>query len=302
MALPTYTRTRNFAEDQNNNVGGRGTVLTAGVDTELNNIKSVLDVAKTMLAVLLNDDLSQKISAAALSYIGASLNSVGVFIFREQWLTATAYVVNNMVFQGGASYICLQSHTSGTFATDLAAGKWSLLAQQGSATALPSQGGNQNKVLSTDGSNPLWAVIQTLAGSNTPAGNIAATTLQAAINELDAEKAGVALKNIFTKAQGTAQVALTDAANIATDSSLSNVFGVTLAGNRTLDNPTNLTAGFGYVWNINQDATGNRTLVYGNLFKFFGISTLSTAANAKDTVGCIYDGTILRCVLNKGAA
>lgn len=40
------------------------------------------------------------------------------------WLTATAYSKYNYVSQGGLVYRCLVAHTSGTFATDLANGKW----------------------------------------------------------------------------------------------------------------------------------------------------------------------------------
>lgn len=40
------------------------------------------------------------------------------------WLTTTAYVVGDYVTESGTVYICLIAHTSGTFATDLAAGKW----------------------------------------------------------------------------------------------------------------------------------------------------------------------------------
>lgn len=50
------------------------------------------------------------------------------------WATATAYLVGppaSYVSINGSSYVCLVSHTSGTFATDLAAGKWGLVAQQG---------------------------------------------------------------------------------------------------------------------------------------------------------------------------
>jgi hypothetical protein len=110
--------------------------------------------------------------------------------------------------------------------------------------------------------------------------------------------------NTFGKAQGSAQVALSDAANIATDASLGNVFAVTLGDNRTLDNPTNLVSGFTYIWNINQDGTGSRTLAYGSVFKFPGGSTpvLSTAASSKDSLSCVYDGTDLRCVISKGFA
>ena len=57
------------------------------------------------------------------------------------------------------------------------------------------------------------------------------------IGERNAPSLGVALlaqANVFTKAQTVTPVALTDAASIATDASLSNDFTVTLGGNRTL--------------------------------------------------------------------
>lgn len=50
------------------------------------------------------------------------------------WTTATAYIVNDLVFQGTATYICVVSHTSGTFSTDLAAGKWETFATGASGT------------------------------------------------------------------------------------------------------------------------------------------------------------------------
>lgn len=40
------------------------------------------------------------------------------------WVTATAYTVGTLRSNGGTNYLCLIAHTSGTFATDLAAGKW----------------------------------------------------------------------------------------------------------------------------------------------------------------------------------
>ena len=40
------------------------------------------------------------------------------------WVTAHAYVVDDQVSQSGDNFRCLIAHTSGTFATDLAAGKW----------------------------------------------------------------------------------------------------------------------------------------------------------------------------------
>lgn len=43
------------------------------------------------------------------------------------WVTATAYVVGDVRLQGNDCYYCATAHTSGTFATDLAAAKWVVL-------------------------------------------------------------------------------------------------------------------------------------------------------------------------------
>jgi len=40
------------------------------------------------------------------------------------WLTATQYLPGDYVTNGGTTYLCQLTHTSGTFATDLAAGNW----------------------------------------------------------------------------------------------------------------------------------------------------------------------------------
>lgn len=40
------------------------------------------------------------------------------------WVTLTPYIVGNFVTNSGTTYYCLVAHTAGTFATDLAAGKW----------------------------------------------------------------------------------------------------------------------------------------------------------------------------------
>lgn len=42
----------------------------------------------------------------------------------DDWATETAYVVGDYVLQDEKQYKCLTAHTSGTFATDLAAAKW----------------------------------------------------------------------------------------------------------------------------------------------------------------------------------
>lgn len=47
------------------------------------------------------------------------------------WMTATSYALLDAVQEGGSSYMCIEAHTSGTFATDLAADKWELVAAKG---------------------------------------------------------------------------------------------------------------------------------------------------------------------------
>ncbi|WP_029582381.1 hypothetical protein [Bradyrhizobium sp. URHD0069] len=61
-------------------------------------------------------------------------NGVAAWTAPAAWLTATAYVAGppaSVVVQGGETYVCLVPHVSGTFATDLAAGKWVKVAQKG---------------------------------------------------------------------------------------------------------------------------------------------------------------------------
>lgn len=82
---------------------------------------------------------------------------------------------------------------------------------------------------------------------------------------------------------------LTDGATITPDMDDSNNFTVTLGGNRTLANPTNLVAGQSGSIFIVQDGTGSRTLSWGSYWDFAnGVApTLSTAASAVDRVDYI---------------
>ena len=97
----------------------------------------------------------------------------------------------------------------------------------------------------------------------------------------------------FTAAQRGTITALTDGATITPDFSASNNYSVTLGGNRTLANPTNLTAGQSGVILITQDGTGSRTLAYGSYFKFPGgtAPTLTTTASAIDALVYFVDSS-----------
>jgi len=98
--------------------------------------------------------------------------------------------------------------------------------------------------------------------------------------------AGIDTAQTFTKGQRGEITVLTDGATITPDFADSNNFSVTLGGNRTLANPTNLVAGQSGVIVITQDATGNRTLAYGSNWDFSGgtAPTLTTTASAVDVL------------------
>lgn len=102
---------------------------------------------------------------------------------------------------------------------------------------------------------------------------------------------------------GLAEVALTDATTIAWDMGTGIDFTVTLAGNRTLGNPSNVTVGKRGRIRVVQDATGGRTLAKSSNCKTAGgqALTLSTAAGAVDYID--YDAvsaTNIRLTLSKG--
>ena len=97
--------------------------------------------------------------------------------------------------------------------------------------------------------------------------------------------AGLGVAQSFTKAQRGTVVALTDATTIAVDLSLGNNFSVTLAGNRTLGAPTNVTAGQSGVIVVTQDSSGSRTLAFNTIYKFAGGS--SNAPNLTSTASAV---------------
>lgn len=55
--------------------------------------------------------------------------------WRGVWGTGLSYALYDTFFYGGSSYIVLETHTSGVFATDLASGLFELMAAQGTAGA-----------------------------------------------------------------------------------------------------------------------------------------------------------------------
>ena len=79
-------------------------------------------------------------------------------------------------------------------------------------------------------------------------------------------------------------VVLTDGATVTPDFAAGQNFSLTLAGNRTLANPTNIVAGQTGSIVVTQDGSGSRTLAYGTFWDFAGgtAPTLTTTASRTD--------------------
>lgn len=165
MAQPTpYDPATDFSAEEASSVGGRSTVRTAALDAELSAIQLTLDGVLTNLSLNQRDDgeirdARVKVHTLA-SDVLALLTTYGATP-RGAWQTTTSYAVKDLVSESANTYIAVSAHTSGTFATDLAAGKW-LLFTLGSATAASSV---------------------TFA----PTATLAATNVQTAIEEADTE-------------------------------------------------------------------------------------------------------------------
>lgn len=92
---------------------------------------------------------------------------------------------------------------------------------------------------------------------------------------------------------------LTDGATITPDFGANQNFTVTLGGNRTLANPSNMVVGqTGSIFLV-QDGTGSRTLSFGTSYDFAGgtAPTLTTTASAVDRLDYIVrTSTSIHCV------
>ena len=112
------------------------------------------------------------------------------------------------------------------------------------------------------------------------------TDIGSTVQSYDADTAKTDVAQTYSAGQRGTITALTDGATITPDLAASNNFSVTLAGNRTLANPTNIVAGQSGSVFITQDGTGSRTLAFDSYWDFAGgtAPTLSTAASSVDRI------------------
>jgi hypothetical protein len=185
------------------------------------------------------------------------VTSIGAGVIVDADVNASAAIAGSKIAAGTTSArgtLQLTDSTSSTSTTTAATPNSVKSAYDLAAAALPKSGGTMTGAIT-------FAAGQTITGYGL----------------LDGAQT-------WTKGQRGEITALTDAATITPDFADSNNFSVTLGGNRTLANPSNIVAGqSGCIW-ITQDGTGSRTLAYDTHWDFTGgtAPTLSTAASAVD--------------------
>jgi hypothetical protein len=176
------------------------------LDADFNEIKATTDATIDRLGLLQRDDGklgNVTVHKDALdSTVLALLIATGTP--RGAWLTLTAYAVKDLVSQAGITYIAVIAHTSGVFATDLAAGKWLQIAGATNASSLPCS----------------------------PGGALVATDVQSALLELDADLTAHAAAVSGTHGISAFGATLTDDADAATARATLG-FGTALTGSLT---------------------------------------------------------------------
>lgn len=133
------------------------------LDAEFNAIKVTSDQTLANLKLIQRDDgqlANQSVGAAQLkSEVSIGLNQ------PVAWQTGVTYAVNDTVVVNSlVLYRCLVAHTAGTFATDLAAGKW--LALLDVSTAVASTGTFARGTFTGDGSTTAFNLGLTIADAS----------------------------------------------------------------------------------------------------------------------------------------
>ncbi len=121
MTQPTpYKRQADFVSYQTNSPNAP---MDAGsLDSEFNALKVSLDQLLANLALIQRDDTELGNNLVGADQLKSEL-MLGVGSTSD-WLTGTNYKADSLVWESSSLYRCVVEHTSGTFATDLAAGYW----------------------------------------------------------------------------------------------------------------------------------------------------------------------------------
>jgi hypothetical protein len=119
---PPYTPSHSFISDVTT-----GTFPGQALDVEFNNLDAVIGDIEDNLELIQRDDGQLANASVGFDQLSPTLQSSGIAP-ANAWMTGASYIVGTPVVQAGTLYRCLVPHTSGVFATDLAAGDWIFVA------------------------------------------------------------------------------------------------------------------------------------------------------------------------------
>ena len=155
---------------------------------------------------------------------------------------------------------------------------------------LPGAGGGEVNTISSVGgdtslvSGKVGADLQIKSinfGTNLSVSGVTSTgfTLAAATGTLDTTQV-----NGWSGQQYFDSTTLTFSSNISWNLNLNQVTEITLTGNATLNNPSNIRNGSTYILHVVQDSSGAHTLVFGTNYKFVGdaVPVITSNANHRD--------------------
>jgi trimeric autotransporter adhesin len=256
--------------------------LATSIGTANTRITSVSDFAVALSATL----------ATSIGTANTRITSVSDFAVALSATMATSISNSNSAITA----------LSATMATSISNSNSAITAL--SATMATSIGTANTRITSvSDYAVALSATLATSVASRLPlAGGTITGTVSA--QEVDVSSLGIGTvagaKRLTMNGAAVAQYAsLTDGATIAVNFNTAQNFIVQLAGNRTLENPTNCVAGQTGSIIIVQDGTGGRTLSYGTSWDFIGgtAPTLSTGISAVDRIDYIvYTSTAVQAI------
>jgi hypothetical protein len=220
-------------------------------------------------------------SGNTFSAIRAQLNSVtkriNQFAINESTLYANTITANSTLRVSGG---LLANGSLGTANKFLKTNGTSVYWGEGTAVVLTKK--NVSALVEAD---QVVTNVQTFAYANTVVDNSLLANYAPKNNPQFTGTVDVSQANIKSQT-------LTDGATVNWNAALGTLATVTLGGNRTIANPSNLKVGT-YMLVIKQDATGSRTATWGTVYKFpVGVApTLTTTANAIDIISFYSDGT-----------
>jgi len=199
--------------------------------------------------------------------------------------SATAQTIdlgdNDKMRFGDANDLQIYHNGSGSFIDD--AGTGTLYIRSVPGVSIGKYSGETSAVFSSDGAVTLYYDNATKFATTTGGVDVTGTTTTDLLSTGNTTITGSL--QVTGQAYGTV-VTAADGATITPNFANGNMFSVTIAGNRTLANPTNAQPGqVGSIF-VKQDGSGSRTLSFGVNWHFPGASapTLTTTANAVDRI------------------